>query len=50
MFQGDFEVKDIGLVGNAQNDRTRSDNLWPSDHAGVVANLKLNSDKNLTIR
>jgi endonuclease/exonuclease/phosphatase family metal-dependent hydrolase len=45
MFRGNFEVKDIGLVGNSQNDRTRSDNLWPSDHAGVVANLKLNSDK-----
>ena len=46
MFRGNFEVKDIGLVGNSQNDRTRSDNLWPSDHAGVVASLKLNSDKN----
>jgi hypothetical protein len=45
MFRGNFEVKDIGLVVNSQNDRTRSDNLWPSDHAGVVANLKLNSDK-----
>ena len=45
MFRGNFEVKDIGLVGNSQNDRTKS-NLWPSDHAGVVATLKLNSDKN----
>jgi endonuclease/exonuclease/phosphatase family metal-dependent hydrolase len=44
MFRGNFDVKDIGLVGNSQNDRTKS-NLWPSDHAGVVANLKLNSDK-----
>ena len=45
MFQGNFEVKDIGIVGNSQNDRTIS-GLWPSDHAGVVANLNLNTDKN----
>ena len=44
MFRGDFKVKDIELVGNSQNDRTIS-GLWPSDHAGVVATLKLNSDK-----
>ena len=49
MFRGNFEVKDIGIVGNSQNDCTMS-GLWPSDHAGVVANLKLNSDKNLTIQ
>lgn len=42
MFQGNFEVKDIGIVGNSQNDRTIS-GLWPSDHAGVVTNLKLNN-------
>jgi len=42
MFQGNFEVKDIGIVGNSQNDRIIS-GLWPSDHAGVVANLKLNN-------
>ena len=41
LFRGNFEVKDIELVGNSQNDRTIS-GLWPSDHAGVVANLKLN--------
>ncbi len=44
MFRGDFKVKDIVLVGNLQNDCTIS-GLWPSDHAGVVATLKLNSDK-----
>jgi endonuclease/exonuclease/phosphatase family metal-dependent hydrolase len=43
MFRGNFEVKDIELVGNSQNDRTIS-GLWPSDHAGVVANLNLNND------
>jgi endonuclease/exonuclease/phosphatase family metal-dependent hydrolase len=45
LFRGDFKVKNIDLVGNSQKDRTIS-GLWPSDHAGVVANLKLNSDKN----
>ena len=44
MFRGDFNVKDIVSVGNSQNDGTIS-GLWPSDHAGVVATLKLNSDK-----
>ena len=44
MFQGDFKIKNIGLVGNSQNDRTIS-GLWPSDHAGIVATLKLISDK-----
>jgi hypothetical protein len=42
LFRGDFKVKDIELVGNSQNDRTLS-GLWPSDHAGVVATLKLNN-------
>ena len=42
LFRGDFNVKDIELVGNSQNDRTLS-GLWPSDHAGVVATLKLNN-------
>jgi len=45
MFQGDFKVKNIGLVGNSQNDRTTISGLWPSDHAGIVATLKLISDK-----
>lgn len=44
MYRGDFKVKSIGLVGNSQNDRTIS-GLWPSDHAGVVATLKLDSHK-----
>jgi endonuclease/exonuclease/phosphatase family metal-dependent hydrolase len=44
MLRGDFKVKNIGLVGNSQNDRTIS-GLWPSDHAGIVATLKLISDK-----
>ena len=44
MFRGDFKVKDIELVGNSQNDRTIS-GLWPSDHARIVATLKLISGK-----
>jgi endonuclease/exonuclease/phosphatase family metal-dependent hydrolase len=44
MFRGEFKVKDIELVGNSQNDRTIS-GLWPSDHAGIVATLKLISGK-----
>jgi endonuclease/exonuclease/phosphatase family metal-dependent hydrolase len=41
LFRDNFKVKDIELVGNSQIDRTIS-GLWPSDHAGVVADLKLN--------
>jgi endonuclease/exonuclease/phosphatase family metal-dependent hydrolase len=42
MFNGAFDIKKIKVVGNQQNDRTVS-GLWPSDHAGVIANLTLNS-------
>jgi len=45
MFRGNFDVKDIEITGNSQNDRTIS-GLWPSDHAGLVTNLILNNDKN----
>jgi endonuclease/exonuclease/phosphatase family metal-dependent hydrolase len=45
LFRGNFDIKDIEIDGNLQNDRTIS-GLWPSDHAGVVAALKLNGDKN----
>ncbi|MGW5364515.1 endonuclease/exonuclease/phosphatase family protein [Actinopolymorpha pittospori] len=44
LFRGPFDVKDIHLVGNRQGDRTPS-GLWPSDHAGVVATLKLAKTK-----
>jgi endonuclease/exonuclease/phosphatase family metal-dependent hydrolase len=40
LFKGNINVKDIELVGNSQSDRTIS-GLWPSDHAGVVAELKI---------
>jgi endonuclease/exonuclease/phosphatase family metal-dependent hydrolase len=40
LVRGGIDVVDIGLVGNQPNDRTPS-GLWPSDHAGVVATLKI---------
>jgi endonuclease/exonuclease/phosphatase family metal-dependent hydrolase len=43
-FKSNFDVKKIEIVGNSQKDRTIS-GLWPSDHAGIVANLKLNGDE-----
>lgn len=44
LFHGNFKVQDIALVGNNQDNRTPS-GLWPSDHAGVVAKLKLTTPK-----
>lgn len=40
LFRGAFQVEDIRLVGDKPSDRTAS-GLWPSDHAGVVATLRL---------
>ena len=37
---GAIQVVDIDLVGEKPSDRTSS-GLWPSDHAGVVAKLKI---------
>jgi endonuclease/exonuclease/phosphatase family metal-dependent hydrolase len=42
LLRGAFGVADISLIGNAQADRTSS-GLWPSDHAGVAATLRLPS-------
>ncbi len=42
LFRGAFGVADISLIGNQQADRTGS-GLWPSDHAGVAATLRLPS-------
>ena len=41
LLKNNFDIKNIKVVGNQQIDRTKS-GLWPSDHAGVVANLNLN--------
>jgi endonuclease/exonuclease/phosphatase family metal-dependent hydrolase len=40
LFRGAFEVLDIRLVGQTPSDRTPS-GLWPSDHAGLVATLRI---------
>jgi Endonuclease/Exonuclease/phosphatase family len=40
LFRGRFGVADISLVGNTPADRTPS-GLWPSDHAGLVATLRI---------
>ena len=40
LFKGNFDIKNIKVIGNQQNDRTIS-GLWPSDHAGVVAKINL---------
>jgi endonuclease/exonuclease/phosphatase family metal-dependent hydrolase len=40
LFRGGFGVDDISLIGNQPADRTSS-GLWPSDHAGVAATLRL---------
>ena len=42
LFRGAFGVADISLIGDRQADRTSS-GLWPSDHAGVAATLRLPS-------
>ncbi|HVE66141.1 MAG TPA: endonuclease/exonuclease/phosphatase family protein [Thermoanaerobaculia bacterium] len=40
LLRGDIEVESVDVVGEEQDDRTPS-GLWPSDHAGVVAKLRL---------
>jgi endonuclease/exonuclease/phosphatase family metal-dependent hydrolase len=40
LYRGDFRAREIFLVGNTPADRTPS-GLWPSDHAGVVATLRI---------
>ena len=44
LLRGGFGVTDISLIGNQQADRTGS-GLWPSDHAGVAATLRLPSPR-----
>ncbi|PGS48777.1 endonuclease [Bacillus sp. AFS041924] len=40
LFKNGWKIIDAELVGEEQNDRSRT-GLWPSDHAGVFASLKL---------
>jgi endonuclease/exonuclease/phosphatase family metal-dependent hydrolase len=42
LYRGDMSVRDIKLVGHLPSDKTPS-GLWPSDHAGVVAGLRLSN-------
>ena len=42
LFRGASDVADISLIGNLPAGRTAS-GLWPSDHAGVAATLRLPS-------
>jgi len=42
LIRGAYETKKIAIVGERPNDRTH-DGLWPSDHAGLVAKLRLDS-------
>jgi len=44
---GGPEVRKVraGVVGDKQRDRSSPDNLWPSDHAGVIADLVLRSPR-----
>ena len=41
-FRGGLGVADINLIGSRPADRTPS-GLWPSDHAGIAATLRLHS-------
>jgi endonuclease/exonuclease/phosphatase family metal-dependent hydrolase len=43
LLRGGIDVRDIHLVGNNQSDRV--DGVWPSDHAGVVATLRIPETK-----
>lgn len=45
LFNGNFKIQDIQVIGDSTEDRTSS-GLWPSDHAGLVSKLKLTVLKN----
>ena len=40
LYRGDVSVESVKVVGASPGDKTSS-GLWPSDHAGVVANLRI---------
>ena len=40
LFRGDVTSKKVDVIGDREEDRTES-GLWPSDHAGVVARIKI---------
>jgi hypothetical protein len=39
LLRGGIEVRDIHVVGGSPSDRV--DGLWPSDHGGLVATLRI---------
>ena len=43
LFKGDFKARAAAVVGGDPADKTPS-GLWPSDHAGVVVDLKIPSE------
>jgi hypothetical protein len=45
LFRGDVKVQAVKITGNTPKERTPS-GLWPSDHAGLVAKLKLTHLRN----
>jgi len=45
LFNRNFKVQDIQVVGDSTEDRTPS-GLWPSDHAGLAVKLKFSPSKN----
>ena len=40
LFRGGFKAKHTYLVGDKVRDKTPS-GLWPSDHAGVIARIRM---------
>jgi endonuclease/exonuclease/phosphatase family metal-dependent hydrolase len=41
LFRGAFQVLLADVIGEAQEDRSASGGLWPSDHAGIVVTLNV---------
>jgi endonuclease/exonuclease/phosphatase family metal-dependent hydrolase len=44
LLRGAIDIRNIHLVGNNISDRI--DGVWPSDHAGIVATLRIRKDHN----
>jgi hypothetical protein len=45
LFHGNVKVQAVQIMGNSLEERTPS-GFWPSDHAGLLAKLKLTRLKN----
>jgi endonuclease/exonuclease/phosphatase family metal-dependent hydrolase len=41
LLRGGIGVDDVHLIGESDGDRTTLSGLWPSDHAGVIADLEI---------